>query len=157
VLVDSNSHYGTQSAPTFWFGGSSVQARFLFMLILVVDDDELVRGVVMELLEDVAFSVIEARSGVEALDLIRSRSDLDLVISDVNMPEMDGYRLVEEVTSMRPSLPVILMSGRPSQGREGSFLAKPFTRDGLLACIARTAGKGSATPHDGRVAAVPGD
>ncbi len=51
-----------------------------FMLILVVDDDELVRGVVMELLEEVKFSVIEARSGVEALDLIRCRSDLDLVI-----------------------------------------------------------------------------
>jgi CheY-like chemotaxis protein len=128
-----------------------------FMLILIVDDDELVRGVVMELLEDVKFSVIEARSGAEALDLIRCRSDLSLVISDVNMPEMDGYRLVEEVTSMRPSLPVILMSGRPSQGRDVLFLAKPFTRDGLLACIARIAGCGQAAPHDGRVAAGPGD
>jgi CheY-like chemotaxis protein len=131
-----------------------------FMLILVVDDDELVRGVVRELLEDVTFSVIEARSGAEALGLIRCRSDLDLVISDVNMPEMDGYRLVEEVTSMRPSLPVILMSGRPSQRRDAVSdavsLAKPFTRDGLLACIARIAGSGQAPLRDGRVAAVPG-
>jgi two-component system cell cycle sensor histidine kinase/response regulator CckA len=128
-----------------------------FMLILVVDDDELVRGVVTELLQDMKFSVIEAKSGAEAVDLIRNRSDLDLVISDVNMPEMDGYRLVEEVTSMRPSLPVILMSGRPSQGRQGLFLPKPFTRDGLLACIARVVGSGTAMPRAGRVTAWPGD
>jgi CheY-like chemotaxis protein len=127
------------------------------MLILVVDDDELVRGVVMELLADVKFSVLEARSGAEALDLIRCRTDLDLVISDVNMPGMDGYRLVEEVTSMRPSLPVILMSGRPAQGRGGLFLPKPFTRDRLLACIAGIAGVGTAPQYDGRVPALPGD
>jgi DNA-binding NtrC family response regulator len=58
------------------------------------------------------------------------------VITDVNMPEMDGMELVEELKSMRPSLPVILMSGRPHQDRSHPFLAKPFTLRGLLACIA---------------------
>jgi CheY-like chemotaxis protein len=106
------------------------------MVILVVDDDELVRRVVTELLEDLAFSVVEAKSGREALNLIRSPTEPGLVISDVNMPEMDGLQLVEEIKSMRPSLPVILMSGRPSKDRAHPFLAKPFTRERLLACIA---------------------
>jgi CheY-like chemotaxis protein len=107
------------------------------MLILVVDDDDLVRGVLTELLEEDKFSVMEATTGAEALDLIRCRSDLDLVISDVNMPEMDGLKLCEEVKSVRPSLPVILMSGRRLPGADRSFLAKPFTRKDLLACIGR--------------------
>ncbi len=107
------------------------------MVILVVDDDDLVRRAVTDMLEDLAFSVIEARTGCEALALIRDRAELDLVISDVNMPEMDGMELVEELKSMRPSLPVILMSGRPCRDRRHIFVAKPFTRQGLLACIAR--------------------
>jgi DNA-binding NtrC family response regulator len=56
------------------------------------------------------------------------------------MPEMDGLTLFEEVTSVRPSLPMILMSGRPHHGSACRFLAKPFTQDSLLACIAHTVG-----------------
>jgi len=107
------------------------------MVILVVDDDELVRRVVTELLEDCDFSVIEARSGSEALALVRYKPDLDLVISDVNMPEMDGLQLIGELRAIRPSLPIILMSGRPYHDRSYPFLAKPFTQQSLLACIAR--------------------
>ena len=107
------------------------------MRILVVDDDDLVRWVLAETLEDAAFSVIQAKSGREALELLLDWPDLDLVISDVNMPEMDGFQLVEELKSMRPFLPVILMSGRLPCGRAQSFISKPFTRQGLLDCIAR--------------------
>ena len=106
------------------------------MVILIVDDDELVRRVVKELLEDLNFSVIETKSAREALELMRDRIQLDLVISDVNMPEMDGLQLVQELKSMRPSLPIILMSGRPFKDQNYPFLAKPFTRQGLLARIA---------------------
>ncbi len=114
------------------------------MLILVVDDDGLVRRVVADLLEDSECTVIEASSGDEALQVIRETPELDLVISDVNMPEMDGVELEEEVRSMRPSLPVILMSGRPLNNRADAFLPKPFTRSGLLDCILR------ATAHAAR-------
>ena len=107
------------------------------MVTLVVDDDELVRRVVTELLEDCAFAVIEARSGSEALALTRERTDIELVISDVNMPEMDGLQLIRELRRISPTLPVILMSGRPYRDRSHPFLAKPFTRQGLLACIDR--------------------
>jgi two-component system NtrC family response regulator len=105
------------------------------MVILVVDDDELVRRVVTEMLEDCDFSVIEAGSGGEALAMTREQTDVDLVISDVNMPGMDGLQLISELKSIRPSLPVILMSGRPYRDRTHPFLAKPFTRQALLACI----------------------
>jgi CheY-like chemotaxis protein len=91
------------------------------MLILVVDDDDLVRRVVAEFLDDLGFSVLEVTSASEALVLIRDRIELDLVITDVNMPEMDGMQLVEELKSMRPSLPVILMSGRPQKDHNPEF------------------------------------
>jgi CheY-like chemotaxis protein len=115
------------------------RSRVPGIVILVVDDDELVRRVVAELLEDLAFSVIEANSGRAALILMRERTELDLVISDLNTPEMDGLQLVEELKSMRPSLPVILMSGRPYRDRADPFLAKPFTQQALLGCIATVA------------------
>jgi CheY-like chemotaxis protein len=118
------------------------------MLILVVDDDDLVRRVVAEFLDDLGFSVLEVTSASEALVLIRDRIELDLVITDVSMPEMDGMQLVEELKSMRPSLPVILMSGRPQKDHTQNFLAKPFNRKRLLSCIARaTEPRGGAETH----------
>jgi CheY-like chemotaxis protein len=118
------------------------------MVIIVVDDDEYVRRALAELLEDSEFLVLEAASGREALALARDRAELDLVITDVNMPEMDGMELVEELKSMRPSLPVILMSGRPHQDRSHPFLAKPFTLRGLLACIANATAQPVALPGE---------
>jgi len=119
------------------------------MVILIVDDDELVRGVLMELLEDLGFAVIEAGSGHDALALLRDKVEVSLVISDINMPEMDGLQLVEELKSMRPSLPVILMSGRPYKGRTHLFLAKPFARQRLLACIAEATMPLACAPEHG--------
>jgi CheY-like chemotaxis protein len=105
------------------------------MVILVVDDDEPVLQVMMELLEGLVFRVIGAASGREALTLIRDQTEPDVVISDVNMPGMSGLQLAEELKSMRPFLPVILMSGQPSKGWAQPFLAKPFTLQHLVACI----------------------
>jgi len=118
---------------------SEIQAQSArWTSVLVVDDDALVRCVVAAFLEDVSVSVIEAGSGTQALDVIADHSDVDLVISDVNMPEMDGLKLVDAVRALRPALPVVLMSGGADPGPNKVFLSKPFTRDGLLACLART-------------------
>ena len=108
--------------------------------VLVVDDDELVRRVVAELLEDLVTSIFQAGSAREAVDMVLDQNDLDLVITDVNMPEMDGLQLVEKLKSMRPALPVILMSGRHSRNSTNIFLAKPFTLQSLLTCIASATG-----------------
>ncbi len=53
--------------------------------------------------------IITSRSGVEAMGYIRSR-DLDMVLSDVCMPDMDGYELYEEIRTSKPDLPVVLMT-----------------------------------------------
>lgn len=125
------------------------------MLVLVVDDDELVRPVIVEMLEDLAVTVVEAGSGHQALQAIRNRPDLDLVISDVNMPGMDGLALMAEVRALRPALPVILMSGRPYAGPVDLFLQKPFTLSALVDCIVRSAAEGAWAGHCGRSPAEP--
>ncbi len=102
------------------------------LTVLVVDDDDLVRQVVAEILAESDVIVIEAASGAEALQCVSERPDLDVVISDVNMPGIDGLKLMEKAQFLRPNLPVILMSGRPYIGNCDLFLAKPFTRGELI-------------------------
>jgi CheY-like chemotaxis protein len=106
------------------------------MATVVVDDDERVRQIVTERLEDLAFSVFEAKSGREARASIRHRGELDLVIGDVSMPEMDGLKRVEELNPMRESLPIIRMSGRSCPDHARLFRAKPLMRPAVCDSIA---------------------
>lgn len=78
--------------------------------ILVVDDDPYIRGALKRVIESLGHDVWVAESGVEALKITRSEP-LDLIVSDVNMPEMDGIELLIEVREDHPDLPVLIMSG----------------------------------------------
>ena len=79
--------------------------------ILVAEDEALLRTIVGETLRDAGFDVVEAADGLEALELLKSRSDIDLLISDVRMPRMDGFTLYAAATTVRPHLRVVLMTG----------------------------------------------
>ena len=68
-----------------------------FVNVLVVDDSITFRGYLTSLLDNLRYSVLEASNGVEALELITDHADVSLVITDYNMPKMDGLRLIEEI------------------------------------------------------------
>ena len=111
--------------------------------VLVVEDMEAVRKMLCSLLNQRGFTCWEAADGVEALFLAESRIDeLNLVLTDVVMPRMNGSELADRLGRLRPDLPVVFMSGYVDDplleviGRSGvPFLAKPFTTDALVQAI----------------------
>ena len=77
--------------------------------ILIVDDEKNYLTILSALLEDEGFEVLTAPGGLEALE-IHKTSDLDLILTDMKMPKMDGIELLEKIKSDDPDLPVIMMT-----------------------------------------------
>lgn len=117
--------------------------------ILVVEDDESIRGLVSEVLRDDGYQVREARNGLEALTQI-SNGLPDLIVLDLMMPVMDGWQFVEQCRH-RPGcadVPIVVTSAShdlPNTAERlralgvRTCLAKPFDVDGLLALVERYA------------------
>ncbi|MBV7572353.1 PAS domain S-box protein [Pseudomonas sp. PDM32] len=108
--------------------------------VLVVDDDSLVLTSTCLLLEDLGHRVISASCGARALELFNSEPQIDLVITDMAMPQMSGAQLANAIRSMRPDVPIILATGY-AERLEGFAahlprLSKPFTQLNLVEVIA---------------------
>jgi signal transduction histidine kinase/CheY-like chemotaxis protein len=107
--------------------------------VMVVEDNDALRELVVETLRDAGYRVIEAHDGRAALSLFaRQAAPPDLVLSDVMMPGLDGFALAGEVRSRATSTRVLLMSGYSGaevQEGEQVLLLKPFTPDLLLARV----------------------
>ena len=112
------------------------------LVIVVVDDDKLVLTNITAMLEDFGHTVIEAISGVAALEAIRKTPHVDLVITDQAMPQMTGMQLAAAINVDWPNLPILLMSGYAELPSKTHFempkLAKPFSLDDLEDAVART-------------------
>jgi PAS domain S-box-containing protein len=80
-------------------------------LVLVVEDDERVRDLLVEVLREQGCQVMEAGDGITGLQLLTDTPDIELVISDIGLPGMDGRRMVDQARRQRPRLKVILMTG----------------------------------------------
>ncbi|HZM52048.1 MAG TPA: response regulator, partial [Vicinamibacteria bacterium] len=113
-------------------------------VILLVEDEDPVRAVNARALSARGYTVLEAASGVEALQIIQARHEpVDLVVSDVVMPEMDGPTLLGELRKLHPDLKVIFVSGYAEdafrknlpEGEEFNFLAKPFSLKQLVEAV----------------------
>ncbi|AWN48149.1 sensor histidine kinase [Methylobacterium terrae] len=108
-------------------------------VVLVVDDDPLVLENSAAMLEDLGHRVIEARSGQEALELMRRARTLDLVLTDHAMPEMTGLQLAARIEAERPGLRVILATGyadlAPDEAARLPRLAKPYDQATLARMI----------------------
>jgi CheY-like chemotaxis protein len=112
--------------------------------ILVVDDEGAVRRFALRVLEREGYGVTEARDGVEAVDLIKSGSTFEAVVSDIVMPRMNGVELMQALSSLGSNLPVILMSGyAPGALTElgitppCAILPKPFSAERLMQEVRR--------------------
>ncbi|EJM48675.1 PAS domain S-box [Pseudomonas sp. GM33] len=108
--------------------------------VLVVDDDSLVLTSTCLLLEDLGHRVISASCGTRALELFNSEPQIDLVITDMAMPQMSGAQLANAIRNMRPDVPIILATGY-AERLEGFAahlprLPKPFTQLNLVEVIA---------------------
>jgi CheY-like chemotaxis protein len=110
--------------------------------ILIAEDEAMLRLLAVELLQDAGFEVFEAGDGVEALELLKANPQIALLVSDVKMPRMDGYSLVEAGLALRPDLKVLMMTGyaqNPPQmlaARDIQVLRKPFNLERLCVLAA---------------------
>ena len=103
--------------------------------VLVVDDQDLVRDVIRLALENAGYTVIEAASPSRALELVRGDAEIDLLVTDVVMPEMDAFELAARITSRVPGLRILYTSGYTDATAEGPFIQKPFTPSQLVAKV----------------------
>lgn len=112
------------------------------LMILLADDDPLVREGTAEMLEDLGHTVVEAETGLQALERLRVREGrFDLVITDHAMPGMSGSELIRQLRLAYPLLPVLLASGYADMAEEEQVedwprLSKPFRQSELAAAIA---------------------
>jgi two-component system, cell cycle sensor histidine kinase and response regulator CckA len=113
-------------------------------VVLVVDDEQTVRDLVCRALRDDGYRTLEAGHGAEALNLVEESAEpIDLVITDVVMPGMDGRELGRRLAQSRPTLPVLYISAydvndifrRGSPSSSAPFLQKPFPHDTLLSRV----------------------
>ncbi|NOZ55795.1 MAG: sigma-54-dependent Fis family transcriptional regulator [Calditrichaeota bacterium] len=81
--------------------------------VLVVDDEEDILQLFTELLQRWGYEPVTARNGVEALDKFRSQQ-IDLIVSDLKMPEMDGLELLQHIRSIDSRVPVLVLTGYPT-------------------------------------------
>lgn len=111
-------------------------------LILLVEDETLVREITARVLGRSGYTVLEAHDGDEALQVVRRHAgQLDLVITDVVMARMGGLELARRIADERPGLPILLVSGynteeMPADKPTIAFLQKPFTPNELLQKVA---------------------
>ena len=112
------------------------------MRILVVEDDLAVANFLKEALESDQYAVDLARDGEQARSRV-NEADFDLVILDLVLPKVDGYQVLNDIRTQRPSLPVLILSGRASvedrvKGLDlgaNDYLAKPFSFSELSARV----------------------
>ncbi|HEY4000844.1 MAG TPA: response regulator [Candidatus Xenobia bacterium] len=109
--------------------------------VLVIDDEATLRSLCSRMLRP-RYEVVECTSATQALDLLKA-SVVDLVLTDLEMPEMTGLALIERLRQSHPELPIILMTGRNAGDarcqRAGNLgvpvLTKPFSQQDLLALV----------------------
>ncbi len=112
-------------------------------MILLVEDEDKAREVFAKILRKAGYGVIEAGDGLQALSLLETMR-CNLVISDILMPNLNGYALVARIRAKWPDLPVVLTSGYLSQDSgkalmNGSveFIPKPIDSELLIATVRR--------------------
>ena len=117
--------------------------------VLLVEDEEVVRNFAARALKRQGYKVLEASTGVEALEVMeKHKGKIDIVVSDVVMPEMDGPTLLKELRKTNPDLKIIFVSGYPNDAfkaalgdEDFAFLPKPFSLPQLAAKVKEELGR----------------
>jgi signal transduction histidine kinase/ActR/RegA family two-component response regulator len=122
-------------------GSKGVQSKDgALRTVLIVDDEADIRMGCVEVLKEAGYTVIEANDGISGLDVLNSDIRIDLLISDIGMPGLNGKEMVDRARLKRPSLPVLYMTGYAEKSVFGNghvdegaqLLSKPFAIDDLV-------------------------
>ncbi len=112
-------------------------------MILLIEDDFLIRRAFARILQAEGYQVAEAENGVEALEILAKKA-FDLVITDLVLPKLHGFDLVHQIRAKWPKMPIIVISGYLSNGAgkiilEGcaEFIQKPINPAALIAAVRR--------------------
>jgi CheY-like chemotaxis protein len=119
--------------------------------VLVVEDEEDLRSVIVELLRAHGFEVDEARTAEDALAKFEARAAVDVLVTDIRLPGISGRALLERVRTTRPRLPVLLMTGYDTRAASPTdklddrtaLLTKPFGIERLVAEVNQLARVGA--------------
>ncbi len=116
--------------------------------VLIAEDEAMLRVIAVETLEDAGFTVFQASDGVEALAMLKAHPGIQVLVSDIKMPRMDGYALAEAGLSLRPELKILLMTGYAQdpppallRAREIHTLHKPFNLERLCELVGEMLGR----------------
>jgi len=118
--------------------------------ILVTEDQDAVRMVAVDFLEDFGYEVVQACNGAEALEILADQSDIALLFTDIVMPGgMNGFDLSQAARQLHPGLKIIHASGYPKGAMihrqepqlEDNLICKPYRRDELRKVVAETLGE----------------
>jgi DNA-binding response OmpR family regulator len=132
-------------------------------LLLLVEDDDMVRSLTRQVLEKAGYQVLEARDGEDAMEVFMAHAaEVQLLVLDVVMPRMDGRALYDNISELRPGVPVLFCSSYSADLLEseymlqvgGSLLAKPYRAVELLRRVRAMLDRGAWTrpdPRSGRV------
>ncbi len=158
IMVDSELHKGTTFRALLPALPEAVKCNETYKppelpqgegeAVLIVDDEPEIIAGMRAMLENKNYRVLVARTGVEALAVVKCYGpEIDLVMTDIMMPEMDGIEMIRELRRLHPGIQIIASSGLGSENggsmRAGelealhvkTFLAKPYTVDKLLAAL----------------------
>ncbi len=110
--------------------------------ILVVDDELLIRDLLYDFFQDQGWEISIASDGKKAMEILKSK-DIDLLLTDIKMPEMDGLELTKYVRENYPDMPVVLMTGFPSvdsavtalRAKVEDYIVKPFNINKLYKTV----------------------
>ena len=107
-------------------------------LVLIVEDEPLLRLFAVDMIEDAGFDTVEAANSTEAVTILESRADIRIVFTDVDMPHgIDGICLAACIRNRWPPIKIIITSGKPLPQRvsipaETVFFPKPFRQDRVV-------------------------
>jgi len=109
------------------------------LAILVVDDEPAFRSLVAATLKQDGYHVMEASDGAEAVEVAEKVKHVDLVVTDIRMPQMDGVELTNALRKTQPYVPVVFITGHPTDIRRfvpnSCTLNKPFLREDLMRAV----------------------
>jgi CheY-like chemotaxis protein len=117
-------------------------------VVLVVEDEDVVRGLVVDVLEGLGYQTLQARDGPEALRTLQSPARIDLLVSDVGLPGLNGRQVYDAAQGTRPGLKVLFMTGyaenaalsRGFQQPGMELITKPFAMEQLTRRVQRMLG-----------------